>query len=121
MKKLLILLILIVIVGLFYIIRQPEEFPTTNIEASKALNKLEQSDKKIVNVGTSKGSRWYLTHFDKGEGQKRFIKEMENQGWIYIKQEGSGILFEKSDQELKTTCVIWNSKYNVCNAPLVKK
>ncbi|PLR83733.1 hypothetical protein CVD25_11880 [Bacillus canaveralius] len=119
MRKILIisLLMLVVVIVIIMIMNKTPDFPANEINDSDAIDKLRQSETDIVLVGNAEDKEWYLTLFNKGEGQKNFIKEMENKGWTFETQEGSGFLFRKGEQELKASCVIWNKKYNVCHAP----
>ncbi|UGB28801.1 hypothetical protein [Metabacillus sp. B2-18] len=58
------------------------DFLTKEINASDAIDKLKQSETDIVSVGEAEGKEWYITIFNKGEGQKNFIKKIESKGWI---------------------------------------
>jgi hypothetical protein len=111
--------LLIVVLILFLIIRHQQlEFPTNEIKSSDAMDKLEKSNKKIEIVGETEEYDWYLTLFEKGDGQKRFIEEIEKQGWIFDSQEGAGLIFKRDNETLITKCGLWNSnKYLVCSAP----
>ena len=121
-KKLLViigLLILIFAAGIIYKMQEP--FPTESIKRSVALSKLKGSDKEIVMVGTAEEKDWYLTRTDAGEGEKRFIAEIESQGWTFDEQFGAGLIFNKANEKLITTCVIWYSRYLVCEAPTMNE
>ncbi|WP_068984545.1 hypothetical protein [Lysinibacillus xylanilyticus] len=120
MKRIVTILgILIVVLILVFIIRHQQlEFPTNEIKSSDAMDILEKSNKKIEIVGKTEEYDWYLTLFEQGEGQKRFIEEIEKQGWIYDSQEGAGLIFKRDHETLITECGLWNSnKYLVCSAP----
>lgn len=92
MKRIVTILgIVIVVLILFLIIRHQQlEFPTNEIKSSDAMDKLEKSNKKIEIVGETEEYDWYLTLFEKGDGQKRFIEEIENKDGYSILKKGQG-------------------------------
>ncbi|MNJ70554.1 hypothetical protein D3C77_670250 [compost metagenome] len=71
---------------------------------------LRTTDKYIVKMeGNSDGNGLYLT---KVTPPTEIIKErMENEGWTYIEQEGSGHFFEKDNQRVVITTKIWNRNF----------
>jgi Holliday junction resolvase len=45
----------------------------------------------------------YLMKMDKGNGYKELIRYMEDRGWKFVEQMGSGFLFTKDQQKLIVT------------------
>lgn len=72
---------------------------------------LNTSDQSIVRM-EAEGE--YLTKVENGNGSELLKERMENEGWTFVRQDGSGYFFKKANQEaVVTTRQIWNRHYIV--------
>lgn len=103
------------------------KFPANELNPTSAIDLLNKTDNKIVKVGTSKKYDlffslkeydWYLTLLDKEKSNITFIEEIEEQGWTYITQNGSGLIFKKDNNTVIAKSEIWNENYLVYSFPI---
>ncbi len=88
--------------------------PIENLTAKEAIEKLNNSKEKIVEIATDATSTWYITNSEhKGiwiadENIKQMIV---SNGWEFKAKEGAGLLFEKEHEQLIVTTQMWTKKY----------
>ncbi|MDV6377871.1 hypothetical protein ORD22_06295 [Sporosarcina sp. GW1-11] len=108
--------IVIVIAAMFIFVNKSyyPSLPIDNITAKDVIGKLKNSDEKIVELATDNDSTWYITK-SKNEGisiaDENVKKMIASKGWEYKAKEGSGLFFEKVDEQLIVTTQMWTKKY----------
>lgn len=94
--------------------------PIDALTSKEAIQKLNTSDQKIVEIGTDNGITWYLTkNPEKGmlEVDKTIQQLISRDGWGLKKKEGSGLFFEKNDERLIVSKEMWTSRYVLIKVP----
>ncbi|MBS4207301.1 hypothetical protein [Bacillus sp. FJAT-50079] len=117
MKKIGVILgIVIVMIGVFIFVNKSyyPHLPIEHLSAKEVIEKLEESDRKVVEIASEDEAIWYIT---RSENQgisiaDEQIKEMiGSKGWIFKEKEGSGLFFEKDGERLVATTQMWTKKY----------
>lgn len=117
MKKVGIVLGIIVVAVVVFILVNKSYYPSLpidNLSAKEAIEKLRNSDEKIIEVATDDDSTWYITRTEnKGISiADENIKQMiGSKGWEYKGKDGAGLFFEKDGESLLSTTQMWTKKY----------
>lgn len=122
MKKILITIGLIVLFfgafGFYNKLYYPS-LPIETISKKEVIDKLNHSDKKIIQLTSEKGKVWYIVNDPNQSNVNELIKEMMSEkDWIFKEQDGSGLFFEKQGEDLIITTQKWTSNYSLVNIPL---
>ena len=88
--------------------------PVDSLSAKETIEKLNKSDEKIVEIATDDNSIWYITK--NGEDgistvDENIEKMISAKGWELKDKMGSGLFFEKDDEQLIVTTQMWTKKY----------
>lgn len=117
MKRVGIILVIgIVFVAVFLFVNKLyyPSLPIENLSAKEVIGKLKNSDEKIIEFATDDVFTWYITR-SKNDGisiADENIKQMiGSNGWEFKAKEGSGLFFEKEDEQLIVTTQMWTKKY----------
>lgn len=117
MKKIAyILAIVLVIFALFIFVNKSyyPSIPIDNLTAKEAIEKLEKSDSKVVEIAEDDAAIWYITRTE-NEGisiPDDNIKQMiGSKGWEFKEKDGAGLFFEKEGVDLVATTQMWTKKY----------
>ncbi|MCM3758996.1 hypothetical protein M3197_16275 [Sporosarcina aquimarina] len=108
------LLLIVVAVLLFVNKSYYPPLPVDNLSAKEAIEKLKNTDEKIVEVATEKDSIWYIT---KSENKGMSLADdnikqiIGSKGWRFKNQDGAGLFFENDGEELIVTTEMWTTKY----------
>ena len=121
MKKILITIGLIVLfVGAFgfYNKLYYPSLPIETISKKEVIDKLNDSDKKIIKLTSEKGKVWYIVN-DRNQSNvdELIIEMMSEKDWVFKEQEGSGLFFEKQGEDLIITTQKWTSNYSLVYIP----
>lgn len=88
--------------------------PIDNLSAKEAIEKLENSDNKVVEIAIEGDTIWYITRTE-NQGvliADENIKQMVgSKGWEFKEKDGSGLFFEKEGERLIATTQMWSKKY----------
>lgn len=108
-SSILIAIVLVLIVGGLYV-------NTVGYNNVKYMYKLHTSNQKVIMIDKDvDGNGLYLTRVD--EPAELLKERMENEGWIFIRQEGAGYFFEKDKQQAIVTIKKWNHSYYIYKVP----
>jgi hypothetical protein len=115
-KGVFILAIVLVIFALFIFVNKSyyPSIPLDNLTAKEAIEKLEKSDSKVVEIAEDDAAIWYITRTE-NEGisiSDENIKQMIiSKGWEFKEKDSAGLFFEKEGVDLVATTQIWTKKY----------
>lgn len=125
MKKLLLAIGLIIIfVGafVFYNKLYYPSLPIENMSKKEVLEKLNNSDEKIVKLSNENGQEWYIISERNISLADEIIKEMVSQyGWVFKQKDGSGLFFEKQGENLIVSTKMWTGDYVLVKIPATLK
>ncbi|TSI02555.1 hypothetical protein [Lysinibacillus sp. BW-2-10] len=111
-----ILAIVIVIFAVFIFVNKSyyPSLPIDHLSAKEAIEKLENSDNKVVEIAVEGNTVWCIT---RTENQGVFIADenvkqmIASNGWKFKEKDGSGLFFEKEGERLIATTQMWSEKY----------
>lgn len=88
--------------------------PIDHLSAKEAIEKLENSDNKVVEIAIESDTIWYITRTE-NQGvliADENIKQMiGSNGWEFKEKDGGGLFFEKGGERLVATTQMWSEKY----------
>lgn len=84
--------------------------PIENLSAKEQINKLRNSDEKIVEFAKDDDYIWYITR-SQSEIDENIKQMIGSNGWEFTEKEGSGLFFEKENEKLIVTTQMWTKKY----------
>lgn len=122
MKKVGFIVGIIIMIGVFIFANKLyyPPLPIENISAKDAIEQLNNSDSKIVKIAEEGDFIWYITRSE-NEGisiADEKIKQMFTaKGWKFKEKLGSGLVFEKDDENLIPTTQMWTKKYVLVKVP----
>lgn len=94
--------------------------PIDHLSAGGVIEKLEDSDQKIVEIAVREDAVWYITRTEnKGISiaDENIKQLMSSTGWEFIEKEGSGLFFKKDGETLIATTQMWTKKYVLVQIP----
>ena len=122
MKKILFAILLIATLAGAYIFINKLYYPPLPIDTiskKEVLDRLHQSDEKIVFLTTENGKEWFIIDERNQVNRAEIMTDMlQNYGWAYIEQMGSGLFFEKQDEKLIVTTQKWTRNYSLVDIPI---
>ncbi|MDQ0230121.1 hypothetical protein [Metabacillus malikii] len=92
------LFILIIGFSLFISKAYYPTLPVKSISKRSALATINDSTESIVKLTEENGYEWFMTRKEKGQGYKNLKMLMNENGWVFQGQEGSGYFFKKGEQ-----------------------
>lgn len=108
-----ILVSLLIVVAVFFFVNKLY-YPPLLMDKLSAIEKLKNTDEKIVEVSTEDDSIWYITKSE-NKGMSLAddnIKQMiGSKGWQFKEQDGAGLFFEKDGEKLVVITEMWTTKY----------
>ena len=104
--------IVVIIVAVIILVNKSyyPSLPIDNLSAKETIEKLKNSDEKIVEVATDGDSTWYITR-SQSEVDENIKQMIGSTGWEFTEKEGSGLFFEKEGERLIVTTEMWTKKY----------
>lgn len=108
--------IVVVIVAVFIFVNKSyyPSLPIDNLSAKETIEKLKNSDEKIVEIATDDDSIWYITKTE-NEGisiaDENIIQMIGSKGWEFKEKDGAGLFFGKDGERLLVTTQMWTKKY----------
>jgi hypothetical protein len=106
--------LMVIIVVFIFIIKSYPPLPVDNLSAKEVIEKLEESDHKIVEIAVDDDTIWYLTRTEnKGIliADKNIKQLVGSKEWEFKEKAGSGLFFEKDGERLIATTQMWTKKY----------
>jgi len=123
MKKILLLfgaLIAIIAVYVFANKLYYPPLPITGVSPKEAIDRLSESDRKIVQIAEEGNVLWFITKTEnKGimiadENIKQLVTA---KGWVFKEKDGAGLFFEKGGETLIATTQMWTKNYVLVQIP----
>ena len=106
MKKISIAILLIVVIAGAYIFINKLYYPALPIDTiskKEVLDRLHHSDEKTVFLTIENGKEWFIIDERNQVNNAEIITDMlQNYGWAYIEQMGSGFFFEKKKRKINS-------------------
>lgn len=122
MKKILITIGLIVLLVGVFVYSNRLYYPLLPIETiskKEVIEKLNNSDERIVKLTSENGKEWYIVNEQNQSSVDEIIKEMmSKKSWRFKEKDGSGLFFEKQDEDLIITTQKWTGDYSLVDIPL---
>ena len=113
------MIIIFIGVFVFYNKLYYPSLPIQSISKREVVQKLKDSDKKIVSLVNENGKYWYIIGVSNISIADEIIKEMISlQDWKFVQKEGSGLFFEKQGEKLIASTQMWTSNYVIVNIPV---
>lgn len=112
--------LMIVFVGafVFYNKLYYPSLPIENMSKKEVIEKLNNSDEKIVKLLNENGQQWYIISERNISIADEIIKEMVSQyGWVFKQKDGNGLFFEKQGENLIISTQMWTGDYVLVNIP----
>lgn len=121
MRKILLaigLIIIFVSAFVFYNKLYYPSLPIENMSKKEVIEKLNDSNKKMVKLSNENGQEWYLVNERNTSIADEIIKErVSENGWIFKQKDGSGLFFEKYGENLIVSTQKWTSDYVLVEIP----
>ncbi|TMN22646.1 hypothetical protein [Lentibacillus cibarius] len=108
--------IVVVAVAVFIFVNKSyyPSIPIENLSAKEVIEKLKESDNKVVEIAVEDDTIWYFTRSE-NEGisiADEKIKQMiSSNGWEFKEKDGAGLFFKKDGERLLATTQMWTEKY----------
>ena len=114
--------IIIILIGVFIFVNTLyyPPLPIENVSAKEAIEQLNNSDDKIVEIAIEGDFIWYITRSEnKGISiaDERIKQLFTAKGWEFKEKLGSGLVFEKDGERLIPTTQMWTKKYVLVKVP----
>lgn len=110
------IVIVIAILAVFIFVKKSyySPLPIENLTAKEVIEKLEETDSKVVEIAVEDDTIWYITRTE-NEGillADENIKQMiGSNGWEFKEKDGAGLFFEKDGERLVATTQKWGKDY----------
>jgi len=92
--------------------------PIENISKKTVIEKINDSETRMVKLSNENGQEWYVIKGGNISAADEIIKEKLNQnGWIFKQKEGSGLFFERHDENLIVSTQMWTGDYVLVKIP----
>ncbi|MEA0553242.1 hypothetical protein U1P98_22125 [Lysinibacillus irui] len=94
--------------------------PIDSITQKEAIRKINTSSNDLVELSKDHNATWYITAISTMGIQKvdaDIQQLMENEGWVFLEKEGSGLFFEKNEERTIITTEMWTKQYVLIQVP----
>ncbi len=122
MKKILIGFLLIATLAGTYIFTNKLYYPALPIDKmskKEVVQALKNSDENIVPLTVENGKQWFIvSERNQANVNDTVIDMLQNYGWTFKVKEGSGLFFEKQNEELIVTTQKWTGNYSLIDIPI---
>ena len=93
--------------------------PIESITKKEVIEKLNNSDVKIIKLTVENGKEWYIVNERNQLNVGEIIIEMMSQkDWVFQEKDGSGLFFEKQGKRLIVTTQQWTGNYSLVDIPV---
>lgn len=93
--------------------------PIETISKKEVIEKLNNSDEKIIKLTVENEKEWYIADERKQSNVGDIIIEMMRQkDWVFQEKDGSGLFFDKQGKRLIVTTQKWTGSYSLVAIPL---
>ncbi|MHC0035294.1 hypothetical protein [Pseudoneobacillus sp. C159] len=118
MKKVGLISIIIVIVIFAVFVFENKSYypplPIENLTAKEVIEKLEETDSKVVEIAVEDDTIWYITRTE-NQGILIVVENIKqmigSNGWEFKEKDGAGLFFEKDGERLVATTQMWGKHY----------
>ena len=122
MKKIPFIILLIVVLAGGYIFMNKLYYPPLPIDTlskKEVLDSLHHTDEKIVPITTENGKQWFIVN-ERNQAivDDLIIDMLQNDGWTFKVKDGSGLFFEKQNENLIVTTRKWTGNYSLIDIPI---
>lgn len=121
MKKVLLTIgIIIFFVGAFVFYNKLyfPQLPIENISKKAVLEKINDSDSKLIKLSNENGHEWYVINERNTSLADEMIKNMLDQnGWIFEQKDGNGLFFERHGENLIVSTQMWTGDFVLVKIP----
>jgi len=90
--------------------------PIESISKKQLYTAGSNADKTLQFVTNSNNVDWYITK-SRNDINQILQQFVEQQGWEFIMQDGSGYFFEKDEETIIITTEMWSSKFKLVKIP----
>ncbi|WP_404460648.1 hypothetical protein [Sutcliffiella horikoshii] len=91
--------------------------PIESVSKREILHSIKESSEPIVQIANEDGYDWFITRSNQGEYRDTFKEMLDEHGWMFEYQEGSGYFFEKEGEKLIVTTEMWTGEYVIVQVP----
>lgn len=123
MKKIQLLFVVIIAIIAVYVFANKLYYPSlpiTGVSPKEAIDRLSESDSKIVQIAEEGNNLWFMTKSESNgvHGTDETIKELVTaKGWVFKEKDGAGLFFEKNGETLIATTQMWTENYVLVQIP----
>ncbi len=115
---------LFILLGVFIFAHRPHflypDLPFSSVpkETVVSLFKEKPSD-SIIPLAFDDGYVWYGANADHGQEIEKLKSKLEENGWRFMKQDGSGYFFKKGSEKIVITSSMWSNEFVLFKAPVL--
>lgn len=94
--------------------------PIDSITPKEAIRKINTTSDELAELSKDHDATWYITAISTMGIQKvdaDIQQLMENEGWVFLEKEGSGLIFEKNGARTIVTTEMWTKQYVLIQVP----
>ncbi|WP_404349375.1 hypothetical protein LG311_02705 [Sutcliffiella horikoshii] len=91
--------------------------PIESVSKKEVLHSINDSSEPIVLFANEDGYDWFITRSNQGEYRETFKEMLDEHGWEFEYQDGSGYFFEKEGEKLIVTTEMWTGEYVIVQVP----
>ena len=94
--------------------------PIDSITPKEAIRKINTTSDELAELSKDRDATWYITAISTMGIQKvdaDIQQLMENEGWVFLEKEGSGLIFEKNGERTIVTTEMWTKQYVLIQVP----
>ena len=111
-------ILLVIAFGLlFYFKPYYPALPIDSISKREVVNKGNASNENIIKLTEENGYEWFISKMDQGKAYEQLKQMMGSKGWAFKEQLGSGLIFQKGNEELIIVSEMWTGKYILFQIP----
>ncbi|MBS4214844.1 hypothetical protein [Neobacillus rhizophilus] len=91
--------------------------PIDSVSKSEVINKVHKSDGNIVKIAEEDSYQWYISEMKQGKAYENLKSFMEEKGWFFKEQLGSGFVFQNEQGEIMVSSEMWTRKFVIFHFP----
>ncbi|WP_284035708.1 hypothetical protein [Neobacillus sp. 114] len=91
--------------------------PIDSVSKSEVINKVHKSDGNIVKIAEEDSYQWYISEMKQGKAYENLKSFMEEKGWFFKEQLGSGFVFQNEQGEIIVSSEMWTRKFVIFHFP----
>lgn len=113
-------MILLILFGVLMIYLKGVYYPSLPIDTVskyEVINKVNKSNGNIVKITDEDSYQWYISEMKQGRAYENLKRLMEDKGWFFKEQLGSGFVFQNEQGEIMVSSEMWTRKYVIFHFP----